>query len=180
MTVPILIDLPSNIKDELWAHLMPKGFLSEGAAFVFVSNCQEADAYVFTFLDWFPVPSTGFSSRSSFHLELKDEIRGLVIKKAHDLGVSIIEFHSHSGRWPASFSGSDLSGLEEFVPHVWWRLKGRPYGAVVVARSGFDGLIWLHSPGKPLRLDAIRVEGKSLKATNLSFLSTERYEQRPI
>ena len=32
---------------------------------------------------------------------------------------------------PAEFSASDRKGLESFVPHVWWRLRHRPYLALV-------------------------------------------------
>ncbi len=178
MMEPILIDLPSGFKEALWAHLLPKKFISEEAAFVFVQKRDEGtNEYVLRALDWYPVPPSGFSSRSSVHLELTDETRGIVIKRAHDLGASLVEFHSHSGPWSVAFSISDLSGFEEFVPHVWWRLRGRPYAAVVVGQSGFDGLIWLQDPQEALHLDGIRVEGKLLKANKLSSLRLEPYER---
>lgn len=176
----ILIDLPLNVKEALWTHLLPRRFVSEEAAFLFVRSEEEASGCIFRPLDWYTVLPLGFSSRSAFHFELTDETRGAVIKRAHDLGASLVEFHSHSGRWPATFSASDLSGFEEFVPHVWWRLRGRPYGAVVVGRSGFDGLMWLHDPHGPVHLDGILVEGRLLKATKLSLLRLERYGQDQI
>jgi hypothetical protein len=180
MMGPILIDLPASVHKALWTHLLPKKLISEEAAFVFVRREEDASGYIFRSVDWYPVLPVGFSSRSTFHFELADETRGAVIKRAHDLGASLVEFHSHSGRWPAAFSASDLSGFEEFVPHVWWRLRGRPYGAIVVGRSGFDGLFWLHHPQNAIYLDGIRVEGKVLKATKLSSLRSERYGQNQV
>jgi len=157
VTTPVLIDLPLSIKKALWTHLLPKRFISEEAAFVFSRREEEVSGYIFRSLDWYPVPPSGFSYRSAFHFELTDETRGAVIKRAHDLGAGLVEFHSHSGDWPVAFSASDLSGFEEFVPHVWWRLRGRPYGAVVVGQSSFDGLLWLHDPQDAAHLDGIRV-----------------------
>jgi hypothetical protein len=171
----ILINLPLNFKEALWMHLLPKRFVSEEAAFLFVRNEEEGSRRMFRPLDWYPVPPSGFSSRSAVHLELTDETRGIVIKRAHDLDASLMEFHSHSGLWPVRFSASDLSGFKDFVPHVWWRLRGRPYGAVVVGQSGFDGLLWLHDPHNPVRLDGIIVKGRLLETTKLSLLGMELY-----
>lgn len=174
---PILIELPRDVKDALWRHLLPKKFIAEEAAFVFTRRDEKASGYVFQAVDWYPVPPTGFLSRSAVHLELADEIRGVVIKQAHDLGASLVEFHSHTGRWPVAFSVSDLSGFEEFVPHIWWRLRGRPYGAVVVGQSGFDGLMWLQDPKQAAHLDGILVDGMQLEANRLSPLRLEQYER---
>src|SRR6266487_1407438 len=102
-------------------------------------------------------------------MELADETRAQVIKRAHDLGASMVEFHSHPYPWPARFSESDRVGLEEFVPHVWWRLKGRPYAAVVVAPSGFDGLVWMTSPDRPEQLDGIACGDRLLRPTGLTL-----------
>ncbi len=177
---PILIELPPDIKTALWRHLLPSRFKCEEAAFVYMRKEEETGDSFFRYADWYPVPPSGFSSRSAFHFELTDKTRGTVIKRAHDLGASLVEFHSHSGRWPAALSASDLSGLKEFVPHVWWRLRGRPYGAVVVGRSGFDGLMWLHDPQDAMHLDGILVGGRLLQATKLSPLRREAYGQDPI
>ena len=65
-----------------------------------------------------------FENRSSFHFELSDEIRAKIIKKAHDLDCSIIEFHSHLGYYPACFSSSDWCGFEEFGRMYYGDLKG--------------------------------------------------------
>jgi proteasome lid subunit RPN8/RPN11 len=168
MTGRIVIALPEAVRRDLWAHLLPTRAGPEEAAFVY-ANAEETDgSRVFRLVDWEAVPEDGFASRSSIHFELTDEMRARVIKRAHDLRTSLIEFHSHTGPWPATFSPSDLEGFREFVPHVWWRLKGRPYAAVVLARSGFDGFAWIADPQTPARLDGITTDTEFLKSTGLS------------
>ena len=61
-------------------------------------------------------------------------------------------------------------GFAEFVPHVWWRLQGKPYFAVVVTRKNFDGLAWIINPKTPQRLDGIALDSSVLKPTRLSPL----------
>lgn len=170
MISQILLKIPKTIQTNIWAHLLPKRFAVEEAAFLFVRRESEDKAEFFSYVDWIPVPPKGFLSRSAFHFELTDEIRAVVIKRAHDLGTSLVEFHSHKGRRPAEFSASDLLGFREFVPHVWWRLKGRPYAAVVLSRSGFDGLVWSTGPDTPRRLNGVVVGKSVLTPTRLTSL----------
>jgi hypothetical protein len=137
---------------------------------MFVRCSSQSGEKAFEYLDWHPVLPDGFLVRTRYHFELTDESRADAIKKAHDLGASLVELHSHCGSWPASFSGSDLLGFEEFVPHVQWRLHGRPYLAIVVSRAGFDGLVWLSASRRPIRLKGIAVGRSVLKPTQLSPL----------
>ena len=46
-------------------------------------------------------------------------------------------------------------GLLETVPHMFWRLDNRPYVAIVVARSGFDALVWTRDAQKPVPLSGL-------------------------
>ena len=172
----ILLQLPPPVHQALWAHLVPPNTRNEEVAFVYVNQENSDGTQIFEYVEWFPVPMSGFQSRSSFHLELGDETRALVIKRAHDLGTCLVEFHSHLGPWPARFSPSDFLGFREFVPHVWWRLKGRPYLAVVVTKSDFDGLAWITTPQITQRLDGIVVDKHLLTPTGLSPLDGELYE----
>ncbi len=159
MSVRTRLVLPAELHRRLVAHLLPAGSRVEEAAFVFAVTRTSADGTIFDFLDWLPVKPDGFELRSAHYLELTDATRAGVIKRAHDLGASIVEFHSHPGQDDATFSPSDLAGLKDFVPHVWWRLKGRPYGAVVITPTGFDALAWIESPEAVRPLDEIRVDG---------------------
>src|SRR5689334_18202541 len=119
----IQIIIPPQIKDAAWKHLLYKEQDVEEAAFLYVS--LDGDNLVVQ--DWEPVPPNGFSIQTGYHIELTDATRATVIKNAHDRGASLVEMHSHLGPWPAQFSPSDLSGFADWVPHVRWRLKGRPY-----------------------------------------------------
>jgi len=170
MISQIFLKIPKPMQTDIWAHLLPKRFTVEEAAFLFVRRESEEKVEFFSYVDCIPIPAKGFLSRSAFHFELTDETRAVVIKHAHDLGTSLVEFHSHRGRWPAEFSSSDVLGFQEFVPHVWWRLKGHPYAAVVLSRSGFDGLVWNTGPDTPQRLNGIVVGESVLTPTGLTSL----------
>jgi len=173
MRPSILLNLDPAMREALWRHLLPHPDAEEEAAFLFARWTDNDTTGTFECVQWTPLPPEGFLSRSEYHLELTDAARAAAIKQAHDLGTSLVEFHSHTGRSPARFSPSDLVGFREFVPHVWWRLKGRPYLAVVVSRSGFDGLAWTVDPRTRRRLDAIVAGGVLLRPTALSPLAEE-------
>lgn len=171
----VLLCIPPDVFEEVWSHLLPGSAEREAAGFIFVAPVpQDDDTQVFEYVEWYPVPPHGFVGRSPYHLELTDEIRAEVIKRAHDLEASIVEFHSHLGPYPAGFSKSDQLGFREFVPHVWWRLRKRPYFAVVFTQTELDGLAWLTDPRKPQHLDGIVVGRRVVKATKRSSLAIRR------
>ena len=115
----VLLNLPSSVYEEVWAHLLDDNVESESAGFMFVvPGTHDDNTQVYEHVEWYPVPPDGFVENSWYHLELTDEFRASVIKRAHDLGASIVEFHSHLGPQPARFSPFDRRGLREFVPHV--------------------------------------------------------------
>lgn len=174
--VQVFIHIPKEIHQAVWTQLLPRHLRSEEAGFMYVRHNPQDEVEVFEYVDWYLVPSNGFLNRSRYHFELTDETRARVIKQAHDLGTSLVEFHSHAGSWPAAFSVSDLLGFQEFVPHAWWRLKSKPYLALVVTRASFDGLAWLNDPQTPQYLDGIVVEGSILTPTKLSPLRYKAYD----
>lgn len=175
MTTKIILKIPNEAYKAVWAHLLPKRFLAEEAAFIFAQRIAEDGSDVFRCLEWYPIPPRGFLTRSCFYLELTDETRAAAIKRAHDLGASLVELHSHYGLWPAQFSASDLLGFKEFVPHVWWRLKSRPYIAIVASKSGFDGLAWISDPKTANYIDGIVSGGLEFTPTKLSRIGDESY-----
>lgn len=165
-----LLELPAVVYQGLQKHLLPLHSKTEQAAFVFArTETSAGNSIVFRFLDWLPLKADNFTAQHEAYLELRDEMRGSLIKRAHDLNTSLVEFHSHPGPYPAQFSPSDLAGFREFVPHVWWRLRGKPYAAVVVAPSGFDALAWLSSPQEPAVLNSIMVDSERLVPTGLTL-----------
>ena len=82
------------------------------------------------------------ASQSARHVVLADDVRPRVIKTAWDRNQCLIEAHSHGPGGQAEFSPSDMLGFEEWVPHVRWRLGGRPYAALVLAGDTWDALVW--------------------------------------
>jgi hypothetical protein len=63
----------------------------------------------------------------------------------------------------------DFEGFTEFVPHVRWRLRGRPYAAIVVADTTFDALAWIEPEDpKPVAVDAVTAESEILYPTRKS------------
>ncbi len=171
----VIIHIPPKIYHDMQTHLLPPHLRNEEAGFMYVSSTLTQDDDNFEVVDWEPIPPDGFLVRSRYHFELTDDSRAMVIKRAHDLGTSLMEIHSHAGPFPAAFSPSDLIGFSEFVPHVIWRLQRKPYFAIVVARNSFDGLAWLDGPNKPQRLDRIVVGENIYIPTKLSSLRTEEY-----
>jgi hypothetical protein len=149
----------------LRAHLLPPGNQVEQAAFGFARSERRANGLLLRLEAWLPIARDGFDAQSEAYLELRDGMSGMVIKRAHDMGACLIEFHCHMGPWPAMFSPSDVAGFEEFVPHAWWRLKGRPYAAVVMTAEAFDGLAWIEAADVPVGLETIQTPSRRLVAT---------------
>ena len=168
--LPIL-ETSTNQWESLQDHLLPEGRRDEQAAFLYCTFVQDEEGACLRMRakeSWF-LHAEDFSAQYGDFIELKSETRQKVIKEAHTTGTCLAEFHSHPGPWPAAFSPSDRSGLKETVEHMRWRLKGRPYIAVVVAPSGFDALIWQQDSAAPTTLAGIDVNGKRIIPTNISL-----------
>lgn len=163
------LNLPPSVYATLVKHLLPPGATCEEAAFGFASTRSENGRLIFALLELLPVPPEGFVERSRYFLHLTDEMRGRVIKRAHDLSASLIEFHSHPLQPHAEFSPSDRTGFQEFVPHVKWRLKGRPYAAFVFTPTTFDALAWVSDVAAPIAFDAIAADGHRHPSTKMTF-----------
>lgn len=104
-----------------------------------------------------PMIGDDISSQSDLHVVLHDDIRPRLISRASAHGRSLIEAHSHGPYGHAAFSPSDLLGFSEWVPHLWWRLKGRPYVALVMAGAQWDALAWIDGPRNPEAVAEIEV-----------------------
>lgn len=165
----IALDIPKTMYEALRSHLFGDHSTLEEAAFLFAYGEANGNALTFKCTDWHAVPPEGFAHRTSFYLELTVEMQARVIKQAHDLRASLIEVHSHTGPWPAQFSPSDFEGFEEFVPHLLWRLKGKPYLAVVMTHRDVDALVWLTKSDPPRGVEGLVVGGRTIVPTNLSL-----------
>jgi hypothetical protein len=171
--VTVFLDLQAGLKEELWAHLLQND--TEQVAIVFAAVEAKDNTTVFVAKDAYLASAGDFEIHSEFHVELTDEARARIIRKAWDTGTSPVEFHSHAGdRWGANFSPSDMHGFSEYVPHCRWRLRGRPYLAVVLTPAGMDALAWIGKDNNPVHLDAIRTDnGTVIVPTNQSIKSLE-------
>jgi hypothetical protein len=156
--VTVFLDLYAGLKEQLWAHLLQNEV--EQVAFVFAAVEIAGDVTVFTAKDHYLATPADFEIQSEFHVELSDEARARIIKRAWDTGTTPVELHSHPGdRWGAMFSPRDMYGFADFVPQCRWRLRGQPYLAIVVTPRATDALAWVGAGAEPIGLDAIRVDG---------------------
>lgn len=169
----ITLEMPPGMYERLLAHLLPEASTREEAAFLFAMEKRIKDDRTFEVIEATMLSPNEFEARMGDYLELSDSARARIIKRAHDLGASLVEMHSHPFPFPAAFSIVDREGLRETVRHVWWRLKGRPYLALVVAPSGFDALVWLDNPVVPRALDALLDGDRLLGPTNNSISGWE-------
>ena len=176
-----VLQLQPDLKAALWAHLLPEDSLREQAAFLFVTPSERCGEVRLNVVETDLLTAADFAAQYRDYLELSDAARVRVIKRAHQLGASLVEAHSHRGPWPAAFSFSDRSGLRETVPHMRWRLKRRPYIAVVVAPDSFDALVWTHEQGLvPEPLAGIAVGTARTAPTNLSLEGWDHDEPAPF
>lgn len=150
------LSMAASMHAELIAHLSSSKV--EQVAFLFTEPpVPDEDLRV---QEMYQVPREEFDVQSDYHVALTDELRGQVIKRAHDLGGCLVEVHSHGGSPPVWFSGSDLRGFDEWVPHVRWRLRRRAYAALVFAGKAFDALVWEGEDNVPAPLAALEVDGR--------------------
>ena len=164
-----ILKLTGSDRTRLWAHLLPESTKNEQAAFLFCKTKQQNGGLVLEVADHMLLGPSDFAAQYADYIELTDEARIGLIKRAHSTGTSLAELHSHPGPWPAAFSLSDRMGLKETVPHMRWRLKQRPYLAIVVAPSGFDALVWSQDAKIPEPLAGIDVDGTLMAPTNNSL-----------
>lgn len=159
--------------DEIRRHLL-KGH-DEQAAFVFAEIDAVGGDLLFTAVDHYLAGPEDFEYQSGYHIALTDEALGRTIKMAWDRRSALVELHSHPDpRFPIGFSPSDMSGLEQVVPHVRWRLRGKPYLAIVVGPLGFDALVWNGDGKNPEPLERIVVGTEALRPSGLTLRELRR------
>ncbi len=170
-----LIRIGAAELDRLRRHLLRTPRCEQGAFLFCRHSLSGGGGHIFDCEDWSALKRADYEVQAGDYLELTDAARARLIKQAHDRGLCLVESHSHPGPYPAAFSYSDLTGLDEFVPHVRWRLRGRPYAALVFAQSGFDGLAWTDRAGTlPQQVAAIETENARLAASGLTLAHRTR------
>lgn len=165
--------IPPEVYNELQRHLLPNIQTKEVAAFAFAKVFLHNEQMELLYQDWYAVQPIDYESRSAYHFELTHETSRRMIKYAHDLDACIIEFHSHIDQEFVRFSPTDWRGFSEFVPHVLWRLKGKPYVAIVLTTHGIDALVWSNNAQNPKGLNAIKIGEINLIPTNNSLKQSD-------
>ena len=164
-----ILEMPAEKYAELRAHLLPPHGDCEEAAFLFVDSAPQGGECRFRVRETAKLMPRDFAVRHADYLELLDPVRAGLIKRAHDLGASLVEVHSHVGPWRAAFSYSDVRGLKDTVPHIWWRLKGRPYIAIVMSQVSVDALVWIEGPETPVPLNEIHAGTEIIRPTHSAW-----------
>lgn len=166
----VYLRISKNTYSKILNHLISNDNV-EDAAFIYAKEHVQGDSHIFELVDWELASGSDYESRSEVHLHIGDKMRAHIIKKAHDLQASLIELHSHSGHLSVQFSPSDYWGFKDFVPHVWWRLQGKPYLAFVFNKTGFDALIWYNNPHTPEQVDGIIIDNQCILPTKLTLFN---------
>ena len=118
---------------------------------------------------WRPILDGTAGFPDKIHVELSDDTQEAIIRWAWAEAGCLIEAHSHGNWSPAAFSQFDLRGLAEWVPHLWWRMRGRPYAAVVTSKIDFDALAWINGPAVAEQVDGVATD-TYLAATKATLL----------
>lgn len=164
-----VIDIDPGVWQSLREHLLLRDPLREQAAFLFASECATESGCTLSVVGIRLVDAEDLAFHSAYHLELKAETWTRVIQDAYQRKAALIEVHSHLGDKSAEFSLSDLHGLASTVPHVAWRLKGRPFAALVLTQNDFDALFWYSGQSNPLTVSALQIGNQELFPTNFSW-----------
>jgi hypothetical protein len=167
----VTLTFATDVQEAVWAHLRSNVDGEEEAAFLFADAEVTTRGTTLHVRGWYQVVADDFEARGMEGIVLTDACRASLFKRAHDEGRCLIECHSHPGPRTAVFSLYDFEGFSEFVPHVRWRLQGRPYAAVVVADTTFDALAWIE-PGAhaPVAVDAVTTDNEILYPTRKSLV----------
>jgi hypothetical protein len=119
----------------------------------------------FVLRDWRAISPEAFKDQSAYHVTLCDETRLGIIRWASQADACLIEVHSHGDHGKAGFSSTDIHGFEDWVPHVRWRLRARPYAAIVTTATAFDAIAWLDNTGEPSPIEQLEVDQRTCVPT---------------
>lgn len=164
----LTLELSVELYESMRTSLLPEDDEREHAAFLLARPEGE---YLLAVEDVAPLPESAFDTQSHGYLALRDGALQEMILRAHRAGVALVEAHSHpfSCGPDVAFSPYDCEGLATTAPHVFWRLAGRPYGALVFGQDGFDGLFWAERLQDPSGVIDMVVGGVRHKPSGESF-----------
>lgn len=155
----LTLEMSGDVYDELLGHLFQGEEENvEQAAFLFTEPYSGDGVLRIAALH--KVPTQDFEIQSGFHIHLADHVRQELIMRAWSEDACLVEVHSHDDEGRVHFSKSDLIGLDDWVPHVRWRLRGRPYVALVFGHQRFDGLCWTDAAEEPKPIELLAIDGR--------------------
>jgi hypothetical protein len=171
MTLQVQIERAEWVS--LRRHLLSGRF--EQAAFAFSEYLVTESATTFLVREISFAQSLDFDVQTAGHITLTDDALARLIKRAWDLRLSVVEFHSHPmSKHGASLSPSDLAGLADHVPYMFWRLRGRPYAAIVVGQAAVDGVAWIGGPDDIHAIDQLGIGDEVIRPTRETISLMER------
>lgn len=158
----VWLSLDPSLEETLLAHM------HAGAEHIaFMSGSYKAPDGVFALNDLYIIPPDEVLYEDT-HVTVGDDHRQSVLEWATSRGDMLVEAHSHGSLGdPVAFSDLDLRGFDSWVPHVRWRLGGRPYAALVFGSTTIDGLAWVGP--SPERVSRLESAGRIHKTTGRSF-----------
>lgn len=151
----ILVSIPREKYRFIRAHLF-KGAKEQGC-FLFADTRLEGAVVNMQVKGMHLIKENRWDHQSDFHLDLKEDEKVKVMRKAKKSGYDLIECHSHRFSGVAKFSQSDISGLDAFVRYIWWKLPGKIYGALVWTKNDIAGDAWLPKKASPIIISEIRI-----------------------
>ncbi len=170
------LHVPDATYEKVIGHLL-SNMKTEHAAFLYARVYTSESRLLFSAEDHLLVPPASFVRRSAYHFELHDRVQRQLIKDAHARECCLVEAHSHPFPAPARFSETDILGLLDWVPHVRWRLVGRPYVCLVVAPGSWDGIVF-SAGDAPAMLDTLIVNGIHMRPTGATIHDWEALSAR--
>jgi hypothetical protein len=154
------IILPEHLHQTLMRHLFQNDL--EQAAFLFASHAVDGGTLKMTAVDVHLVPADAWDYQSEMHLQMSDEERGKILKMARDKGLALVDCHSHPHAgddvW---FSGSDVSGITEFAAYVNWKLRNKPFAAIVWAEDSLDAVAWHGAFDSVQSVESVNIESSA-------------------
>ena len=159
------LQIPPDICDRLLTYLdVP----TERMAFLLAAPTSTSDRW--TVVDeLYLTDVVDYAYQGEYGMELADAVRPRVLSWATRPDVALVEVHSHGrSSHKTTFSPTDLEGLDEVVPQMLWRLRGRPYVAVVLGADDADALAWSQRGQLPAAPGSIVLGDRTLTPTGMA------------
>lgn len=165
------LEIPPAISDRLLTYLdVP----TERMAFLLASPTTGTDAWAVVD-ELYLTDAVDYTYQGKHGMELDDAVRPRVLTWATRPDVALVEVHSHGHLSnKTTFSRTDLDGLNEVVPQMMWRLRGRPYVALVLGADDLDALAWSHRGQPPTLPSTVIVGQRTLTPTGIAHILTRK------